>query len=138
MKLIIKNLTKNYGNKEVLKEIDFTFEEGKIYGLIGRNGAGKTTFFNCLNEDVEVDSGRFILSDEYGENELKTENIGYVISTPTVPEFLTAKEFLSFFLEINKDKIKDQKTIDVVKQIIYYNSQTNSFEQLEQTVGRSL
>lgn len=112
MKLIIKNLTKNYGNKEVLKEIDFTFEEGKIYGLIGRNGAGKTTFFNCLNEDVEVDSGRFILSDEYGENELKTEDIGYVISTPTVPEFLTAKEFLSFFLEINKDKIKDQKTID--------------------------
>lgn len=123
MKLIIKNLTKNYGNKEVLKEIDFTFEEGKIYGLIGRNGAGKTTFFNCLNEDVEVDSGRFILSDEYGENELKTENIGYVISTPTVPEFLTAKEFLSFFLEINKDKIKDQKTIDEYFDLVKINKE---------------
>ena len=123
MKLIIKNLTKNYGNKEVLKEIDFTFEEGKIYGLIGRNGAGKTTFFNCLNEDVEVDCGRFILSDEYGENELKTENIGYVISTPTVPEFLTAKEFLSFFLEINKDKIKDQKTIDEYFDLVKINKE---------------
>jgi len=123
MKLIIKNLTKNYGNKEVLKEIDFTFEEGKIYGLIGRNGAGKTTFFNCLNEDVEVDSGRFILSDEYGENALKTENIGYVISTPTVPEFLTAKEFLSFFLEINKDKIKDQKTIDEYFDLVKINKE---------------
>lgn len=123
MKLIIKNLTKNYGNKEVLKEIDFTFEEGKIYGLIGRNGAGKTTFFNCLNEDVEVDSGRFILSDEYGENELKTEDIGYVISTPTVPEFLTAKEFLSFFLEINKDKIKDQKTIDEYFDLVKINKE---------------
>lgn len=123
MKLIIKNLTKNYGNKEVLKEIDFTFEEGKIYGLIGRNGAGKTTFFNCLNEDVEVDSGRFILSDEYGENELKTEDIGYVISTPTVPEFLTAKEFLSFFLEINKDKIKDQKTIDKYFDLVKINKE---------------
>ena len=112
MKLIIKNLTKSYGEKTILKDIDFTFEEGKIYGLIGRNGAGKTTFFNCLNEDIEIDSGKFILSDEYGENKLKTEDIGYVISTPTVPEFLTGKEFLTFFLEINKDKIKDEKTID--------------------------
>ena len=112
MKLEIKNLTKTYGEKEVLKNINFTFEEGKIYGLIGRNGAGKTTFFNCLNEDVDVDSGTFILSDEYGENKLKTEDIGYVISTPTVPEFLTGKEFLTFFLEINKDKIQDEKTVD--------------------------
>ena len=112
MKLIIKNLNKSYGEKEVLKDIDFTFEEGKIYGLIGRNGAGKTTFFNCLNEDVEIDSGRFTLVDDYGENSLKIEDIGYVISTPTVPEFLTGKEFLAFFLEINKDKIKEEKTIE--------------------------
>ena len=112
MKLIIKNLTKSYGEKTILKDIDFTFEEGKIYGLIGRNGAGKTTFFNCLNEDIEIDSGKFILSDEYGENKLKTEDIGYVISTPTVPEFLTGKEFLTFFLEINKDKLQEEKTVD--------------------------
>ncbi len=119
MELKIKNLTKSYGEKIVLKDIDFTFEEGKIYGLIGRNGAGKTTFFNCLNDDIEIDSGKFILSDEYGDNNLKTDDIGYVIATPTVPEFLTGKEFLTFFLEINKDRIKDQKTIkeyfDLVK-----------------------
>ena len=112
MRFVIEHLAKSYEKKQVLRDIDFTFEEGKIYGLIGRNGAGKTTFFNCLNEDIEIDSGKFILSDEYGENKLKTEDIGYVISTPTVPEFLTGKEFLTFFLEINKDKIKDEKTID--------------------------
>ena len=112
MELKIENLTKSYGEKVVLKNIDFTFEEGKIYGLIGRNGAGKTTFFNCLNEDIDIDTGTFLLKDEYGENKLKTDDIGYVISTPTVPEFLTGKEFLTFFLEINKDKIKDKKTIE--------------------------
>ena len=112
MELKIENLTKSYGEKTVLKNIDFTFEEGKIYGLIGRNGAGKTTFFNCLNEDIDIDTGTFLLKDEYGENKLKTDDIGYVISTPTVPEFLTGKEFLTFFLEINKDKIKESKTID--------------------------
>ena len=123
MKLIIKNLTKSFGEKVVLKDIDFTFEEGKIYGLIGRNGAGKTTFFNCINEDIEKDRGRFILSDQYGENELKTEDIGYVISTPTVPEFLTGKEFLTFFLEINKDKITEPKTIDEYFDLVKINKE---------------
>ena len=43
MKLKVQNLSKSYGKKEVLDNINFTFEEGKIYGLIGRNGSGKTT-----------------------------------------------------------------------------------------------
>ena len=111
MKLTIKNLSKSYGEKEVLKEINFTFEEGKIYGLLGRNGSGKTTFFNCLNEDVDINSGEFILEDKEKET-LKTKDIGYVVSTPTVPEFLTAREFLQFFLDINEDRIKEKRTIE--------------------------
>lgn len=57
MKLIIKDLKKTFDEKEVLKGINFEFEKGKIYGLLGRNGAGKTTFFNCLNEDLSIDEG---------------------------------------------------------------------------------
>ena len=112
MKLDIVNLCKSYGKKEVLKNIDFTFEEGKIYGLLGRNGAGKTTFFNSLNNDISIDDGTFYLDDEFGHNLLKTTDIGYVLSTPIVPEFLTGKEFLKFYLDINKEKISDLKDID--------------------------
>ena len=111
MKLVIKNLKKNFERKEVLKEINFEFEKGKIYGLLGRNGAGKTTLFNCLNEDLEIDSGEFYLVDETSRK-IQPEDIGYVLSTPNVPEFLTGREFLKFFIEINKNRIKDQKTID--------------------------
>ena len=95
MKLQISNLTKNYGKKEVLEDIDFSFESGKIYGLLGRNGAGKTTFFNSLNEDIDIDSGEFFLDG----NKLTTDDIGYATATPVVPEFLTGKEFIQFFLE---------------------------------------
>lgn len=123
MQLMIKNLTKSFGEKTVLEGIDFTFEEGKIYGLIGRNGAGKTTFFNCLNEDVEIEKGEISLSDAYGTNKLKTDDIGYVISTPTVPEFLTGKEFLTFFLEINKDKIQEKKTIEEYFDLVKINKE---------------
>lgn len=112
MKLIIKNLKKDFDKKEVLKNISFEFEEGKIYGLLGRNGAGKTTLFNCLNEDIRIDSGEFILEDNGGQKKLKTEDIGYVLSTPTVPEFLTGREFLEFFIDINEKSMNDKKTID--------------------------
>ena len=111
MKLVIKHLKKSFEKKEVLKDINFEFEKGKIYGLLGRNGAGKTTLFNCLNEDLELDGGEFYINDKV-DRKIKPEDIGYVLSTPNVPEFLTGKEFLTFFLEINKDKIKDEKTID--------------------------
>ncbi len=111
MKLIIKNLKKNFEKKEVLKNINFEFEKGKIYGLLGRNGAGKTTLFNCLNEDLPTNDGEFFLKDKE-VRKIEAEDIGYVLSTPNVPEFLTGREFLKFFIEINKDRIKDEKTID--------------------------
>lgn len=112
LKLEVSGLSKSFGEKKILDDIDFSFESGKIYGLIGRNGAGKTTFFNSINRDIDIDSGKFYLDDEFGKSELSTSDIGYVVSTPIVPEFLTAREFLSFFMEINKDKIDKDKTID--------------------------
>ena len=111
MKLIVKDLTKKFDQKQVLTDINFTFEQGKIYGLLGRNGAGKTTFFNCLNKDIPFDSGTFLLEDK-DQKEVTLSDIGYVLSTPNVPEFLTGREFLKFFLEINQKEIKDLKSID--------------------------
>ncbi len=112
MQLKIENLHKSFQEKEVLKGIDFTFEEGKIYGLLGRNGSGKTTFFNCLNHDIPFEEGTFTLVDQKENRPLELEDIGYVLSTPNVPEFLTAREFLKFFLDIHQDKIKEEKSID--------------------------
>ena len=113
MKFIIEHLSKNFEAKKVLKDINFTFEEGKIYGLLGRNGAGKTTLFNCVNGDLKTDSGNFYLEDELGHRrKVIARDIGYVLSTPTVPEFLTGREFLKFFMDINEKSIKDPKNID--------------------------
>ena len=104
MELKVQNLSKSYGDKQVLKDISFTFESGKIYGLIGRNGAGKTTFFDSLNGNFLLDSGMFFLD----SNVLTKDNIGYVISEAIVPEFLTAKEFLTFFLQIHQKEVNEK------------------------------
>ena len=112
MRFVIDHLSKHFEKKEVLKEITFTFEEGKIYGLLGRNGAGKTTLFNCLNRDIRADGGTFFLDENGTPREISAEDIGYVLSTPTVPEFLTGREFLKFFLDINASSIKNLRSLD--------------------------
>lgn len=107
MQLKINNLYKEYNKKSILSGINFTFESGKIYGIIGRNGAGKTTFFRAINKDIVIDKGEILLD----ESMILTSDIGFVTSEENVPEFLTGKEFLTFFLEANKTKIKDKKTL---------------------------
>ena len=97
----------------MLRGASFTFEKGRIYGLLGRNGAGKTTLFNCMNEDVKADGGSFeIAGDDGRRRPIGPEDIGYVLSTPVVPEFLTGREFLKFFVEINQAKLRDPKPLD--------------------------
>ncbi|MDY3223641.1 MAG: ABC transporter ATP-binding protein [Lachnospiraceae bacterium] len=112
MNFIIEHLSKSFEKKQVLRDIDFTFEDGKIYGLLGRNGAGKTTLFNCLNGDIKFDAGHFFFSEDGVSREAIPDDIGYVLSTPTVPEFMTGREFLKFFLDIHEKTITDVKTPD--------------------------
>ena len=112
MKFVIEHLSKRFEKKEVLRDISFSFESGRIYGLLGRNGAGKTTLFNCLNRDISADGGDFYLETDGVRRETTAEDVGYVLSTPTVPEFLTGREFLKFFLDINADSLADLRTID--------------------------
>lgn len=112
MKLIIEHLCKHFEKKEVLKDITFSFQDGKIYGLLGRNGAGKTTLFNCLNRDIRADSGTFFLEEDGAARDVSPDDIGYVLSTPIVPEFLTGREFLKFFLDINEASIQNLRPLD--------------------------
>ncbi len=112
MRFVVEKLSKSFDKKTVLNDAGFTFDEGKIYGLLGRNGAGKTTLFNCLSGDLRSDSGRFYFEDDATQNVPGADDIGYVLSTPTVPEFLTGREFLKFFIDIHEGRIDDVKTID--------------------------
>lgn len=113
MKLKLNSINKYFDNKKVLNDIDFTFEKGKIYGLLGRNGAGKTTLFNCISEELSLDSGNVSLLNNNGiEKSLDSSNIGYVYSDPILPDFLTGYEFIKFYIDIHKDKIKDLRTVE--------------------------
>ena len=57
MRLELKNINKSFGEKQVLKGVTFAVEGGKAFGLLGRNGAGKTTSIRILMNVFPADSG---------------------------------------------------------------------------------
>ena len=61
MKLEVQNLTKSFGEKEILHGISFSVESGRALGLLGRNGAGKTTTIRILMDIFRPNSGRILL-----------------------------------------------------------------------------
>jgi len=106
MKLNVVDLQKSFDSKAVLTGASYTFEMGKIYGLLGRNGAGKTTMFNCLTENLPLDGGEITIEENGGQPRLTTEDdIGFVFTEPHLPEFMTGYEFIKYFVDINKEKI---------------------------------
>lgn len=64
MELSIKNLNKSFGDKKVLQDISFSTESGKALGLLGRNGAGKTTIIRIIMDIFKGDSGEVLLDDK--------------------------------------------------------------------------
>ena len=82
------------------------------FALAGNQNCGKTTLFNCLNSDVDFNFGKFFFRIGDRTEEVQSDDIGYVLSTPTVPDFMTGREFLKFYLDIHKDKIVNPKTIN--------------------------
>lgn len=61
--LVIKNLSISSGNKEVLKNINLSFEKGKLYGLLGANGAGKSTFFKAVTNQIKFQRGNIYIEE---------------------------------------------------------------------------
>lgn len=112
MQLILNNIEKSFGEKHVLKGASFTFEKGKIYGLLGRNGAGKTTLFNCISGEEKVDGGESAIYDGSTMQPVDAQSVGYVYSTPILPDFLTGYEFVKFFIDINQKRADANKSID--------------------------
>ncbi|QUH28449.1 ABC transporter ATP-binding protein [Vallitalea guaymasensis] len=112
------NLSKNYGNISVLKEVNMTIHQGEIYGLIGENGAGKTTLMKIIGNLVRPTRGSISL---FGQTDIDLMNqerkkIGYLIEIPALYSELSARDNLEFYCRIMN--ITDKKTINEVLHIV--------------------
>ena len=99
MSLELKKITKCYGKKTVLNSLDLTLEEGKIYGLVGRNGAGKTTMLSIASAQNPTTEGEVLLDGEtVWENQKSLNQICFsremVNTANNVASALKVKEYL--------------------------------------------
>ena len=84
----IKELSKLFGNKEVLKNLSMEFSKGNVYGIVGENGAGKTTLFRCI-AGLESYNGE-IISDVM---QLKN-HLGLLLTEPFFFTMMTGREYI--------------------------------------------
>ena len=112
MKLQVASISKKFDQKIIFDQASFTFEKGKIYGLLGRNGSGKTTFFNCITKNLKLDEGQIQLLEEDEARNYDNTEIGFTQTYPQLPAFMTAYEFIRFYMDIHREQIKDTRKPD--------------------------
>lgn len=90
--LTVKRLSKSYGSKKALENVDFVIREGEIVGLIGSNGAGKSTLINILVGLKKQNSGEF----KYGFGDFSSkQDLGVMCQEVSMPNNLKVKEWLT-------------------------------------------
>lgn len=104
-----KNLTKNYGDKEVLKGINLTISSGKIIGLLGKNGTGKTTLIKLINGLLTPTSGELLFKGKPISIESK-KCISYLPEKTYLDKSMTVNDTIKYFSEFyenfNPDKAR--------------------------------
>lgn len=81
--IVIRNVNKHFGEEHVLKDVSHTFEKGKIHGIVGNNGSGKTVLMKCICGFLKPDSGAiFVNHMQVGIETDFPEDIGIIIETP--------------------------------------------------------
>ena len=114
-----QNLTKTYGKKDAAKDININIREGEIYGLIGRNGAGKTTIMRMISGLSNPTSGTYSLFGKTGSEMKKMMNkVGVLIEHPGLYPKRSARENLKIkCIAMNIDYKKDHY-IDKLLEIV--------------------
>lgn len=127
MKIEIKNVTKDFKKINILHDLNVEFESGKIYGLIGRNGSGKSVFLKMICGFYEPTSGEILFD---GKNIIKDKSFPpstrALIEKPSFLPDLTGMENLELLASIQK-KINKNDIIDCLKKVNLYDDRNKKF-----------
>lgn len=117
MGIKVSNISKSYKNVKALKDISFEVKEGELFGLIGPDGAGKTTLFRVLTTLLFADNGTATVAgfDVVKDYKSIRKSVGYMPGKFSLYQDLTVEENLNFFATIFGTSI--EKNYDLIKDI---------------------
>ena len=126
--LEIKDLKKRFKAKEVLKNLNFSINEGEIVCLLGNNGAGKTTLINCILRMIQADSGSILLDGRdiftYKNKEYFSKVNALLESSVNVYDYLTGWQNIEYFsgllnIDSGNEKIKTYISLFELEEAIH-------------------
>lgn len=102
--LQIKSVRKTFNETVILQEISLLCERGKIYGIMGRNGSGKSVLFKYICGFLEVDSGEIVLDDQVLSNgKMGNKRVGFIIENPAfLPQYSGFQNLVMLYSINNK------------------------------------
>ena len=101
--ITVKNVSLSIKKTEILKDISAEFERGRIHGLIGRNGSGKTMLMKCICGFVRPTSGEITVNEKrIGKDFDFPKNIGIIIETPGFIPYYSGYKNLKLLADLNK------------------------------------
>ena len=110
-----KDLSKNFGTKEVLKKINLKIEKGKIYGLLGPNGSGKTTMIKIINDLLQPSSGEILIQGKEPGIESK-KIISYLPERTYLNMNMKVIELIQFFKDFYQD-FDEEKAVQLLEKL---------------------
>lgn len=113
----VKNLDLTLGKTDILKQINVSFEEGKIHGLIGRNGSGKTMLMKCICGFIKHTHGEVVVDDKrVGKDVDFPKDMGIIIETPGFIPYYSGYKNLKLLAGLNH-KIGKEEVRNSMKQV---------------------
>lgn len=101
--VVIDRVTKRFGEEMVLKETTMTMKRGKVYGIVGNNGSGKTVLMKCICGFLPVTSGSICVGQKYiGRDTDFPESLGLIIETPGFLTEYTGRKNLEILADLNR------------------------------------
>ena len=100
--LSIRNLSKSFGQQQIIKDLNMSVPEGSVFGFIGQNGAGKTTTMKMVLGLLQPDQGEILVCNEpvnFGQTKTN-QYIGYLPDVPEFYNYMTAMQYLTLCGEI--------------------------------------
>jgi len=106
--ITVTNVSKHFKEGTALKNVTISFEKGKIHGIIGRNGSGKTVLFKCICGFTPPSSGEIVVSGKViGKDIDIPDNVGIIIESPSFLPNYSGYKNLCLLASINRKIKKD-------------------------------
>lgn len=113
----VKNVYKSFKNIEVLHDVSLQADKGRICGIIGRNGSGKTVLFKCICGFLQIDRGEIQIEGKaVGRDKSTLSNLGIIIESPGFLRHYSGYKNLEFLMGLNgkPDREKINDVLDLV------------------------